>query len=199
MNILELIEKLDGIGWIDVVLAFVLIVVLIPTAIESWNRFISKLGYEPKKSLREKEIDAAFIKLENELKNNQEALYDRQERYHQQSIDIRDQLKKDQSRLAESQEKLNSDIRSLTEMFENYMKIDNKRTIATLRSSLWRMHREFIDHGYVTPDGLKTFKEMGEVYEEAGGDDIYHEKLMPEVMALEIRYSDGGECNIKDA
>ena len=92
MNILELIEKLDGIGWIDIVLAFVLIVVLIPTAIESWNRFISKLGYEPKKSLREKEIDAAFIKLENALKNNQEALYDRQERYHQQSIDIRDQL-----------------------------------------------------------------------------------------------------------
>lgn len=32
---------------------------------------------------------------------------------------------------------------------------------------------------------------MGKIYEAAGGDDIYHEKLKPEVEALEIRYPDG--------
>lgn len=43
--------------------------------------------------------------------------------------------------------------------------------------------------GYITADGLKTFLEMGKLYEDAGGDDIYHSKLLPEITALEIKYS----------
>ena len=71
------------------------------------------------------------------------------------------------------------------------MSTDNKKTISTLRLSLWQMHKDFVEQGYVTPDGLKTFTELGKVYEEAGGDDIYHEKLEPEVLGLEIRYPEG--------
>lgn len=37
--------------------------------------------------------------------------------------------------------------------------------------------------------GLKTFLEMGKLYEDAGGNDIYHSKLLPEITALEIKYS----------
>ncbi len=35
----------------------------------------------------------------------------------------------------------------------------------------------------------KTFLEMGKLYEDAGGNDIYHSKLLPEITALEIKYS----------
>ena len=50
----------------------------------------------------------------------------------------------------------------------------------------------------MTPDGLKTFRELGNVYEAAGGDDIYHEKLQPEVLALDIKYPDGSIYKIKE-
>ena len=76
-------------------------------------------------------------------------------------------------------------------MLQDYIKKDNKRTIATLRTTLWQLHKSFMNQGYVTPDGLKTFTELGKVYEDAGGNDIYHDKLVPEVLSLEIRYPDG--------
>ena len=36
----------------------------------------------------------------------------------------------------------------------------------------------------------RTFKEIGKVYVEAGGDDIYHDKLEPEVLKLPIKYEE---------
>lgn len=74
-------------------------------------------------------------------------------------------------------------------MMKDYIRVQNDRTIASFRSSLWRMHRDFTSQGYVTADGLKTFLEMGKLYEDAGGNDIYHLKLLPEVTSLEIHYS----------
>ena len=39
---------------------------------------------------------------------------------------------------------------------------------------------------YNYADILETFTELGSIYESAGGDDIYHDKLKPEVLALPI-------------
>ena len=58
-----------------------------------------------------------------------------------------------------------------------------------------RRNKDFVSQGFVTPDGLKTFLEMGKLYEHCGGNDIYHSKLLPEVEALEIRYPDGSIYN----
>ena len=46
-----------------------------------------------------------------------------------------------------------------------------------------------MSQGYITPDGLKTFLEMGKLYEKAGGNDIYHEKLLPDIESLEVKYT----------
>ena len=48
---------------------------------------------------------------------------------------------------------------------------DKAKTVATLRGQ----------------SGLKTFIELGKIYEAAGGDDIYHDKLYPEIMKLQIK------------
>ena len=130
-------------------------------------------------------IEKKYNELNDKLDDSLKVEHHNHEVWHQESIDIRQELKHDQDTLKD-------DVKSLIEMFDAYVKTDNKRTIATLRTSLWRMHRDFMEQGYITPDGLKTFKEMGTVYEEAGGNDIYHEKLKPEVLSLEIRYPDGG-------
>ena len=63
---------------------------------------------------------------------------------------------------------------------------DKERTVATLRNQLYGLDTKFSEKGYVDNSGLKTFTELGKIYEAAGGDDIYHEKLKPEVLALPI-------------
>ena len=63
---------------------------------------------------------------------------------------------------------------------------DKAKTVATLRTQLYDLHNKFVERGYIDKSGLKTFTELGSIYESAGGDDIYHDKLKPEVLALPI-------------
>lgn len=60
-------------------------------------------------------------------------------------------------------------------------------TVATSRSTLYRLHADFMKKGFVTKEDLKTFTELGKLYALAGGNDIVHLKLEPEVFALPIR------------
>ena len=66
---------------------------------------------------------------------------------------------------------------------------DKAKTVATLRTQLYDLHGKFVERGYIDKSGLKTFLELGTIYEDAGGDDIYHDKLKPEVMSLPIQDS----------
>lgn len=91
----------------------------------------------------------------------------------------------------------NWQYQALLDMAKNLQSINNtlvsmqKRqdavTVATSRSTLYRLHADFMKKSYVTKEDLKTFTELGNLYEAAGGDDIYHDKLYPEVFKLEIR------------
>ena len=186
---IDLIDRASAIGWGTIVSVIVLAILLIPLAIEGWNRMLKSLGLVKKKSLqeaqREKEISEIYQKI-NCVQAD-----------HKQSVKIRDGLAKDQEDLQKEQREIKEDIKKISFMLQEYIRKDNKRTIATLRTTLWRLHKEFTSQGYVTPDGLKTFKELGKVYEEAGGDDIYHDKLEPEVLSLDIHYPDGSVYKMK--
>lgn len=97
----------------------------------------------------------------------------------QRAIDVEQSIKHDK--------KLEDSIGDVIFLLQEHIKSEDKRTVAILRSTLYRLHSDFIQQGYVTPSGLTTFDECGEVYEAAGGNDIYHEKLKPEVIALPIK------------
>ena len=47
-----------------------------------------------------------------------------------------------------------------------------------------------MERGHADKSGLKTFLELGKIYEDDGGDDIYHDKLKPEIMNLPISGDD---------
>lgn len=83
-----------------------------------------------------------------------------------------------------------TDVKEIKVLLESHIDRDNERTISSFRSTLYRLHMDFTKQKYVTPEGLKTFKEIGKVYVEAGGDDIYHDKLEPEVLRLPIHYEE---------
>lgn len=76
------------------------------------------------------------------------------------------------------------DIKNIIKDSEKHKR---EETVAILRNQLYSLHKSFIKKGYVDESGLKTFLELGKIYEEAGGNDIYHDKLKPEVMKLPIK------------
>lgn len=188
---LELIDRAGAVGWGTVLVAIALVILLVPMAIESWNRLLKSLGLVKKKSLQEAQREKEIAEIYKKIGHVQDDIAGKQAEYHEQSIKIRDGLAKDQAELREKQQEIQAAVKDITAMLQDYIRKDNKKTIATLRTTLWQLHKGFMDQGYVTPDGLKTFTELGNVYEDAGGDDIYHDKLVPEVMSLEIRYPDG--------
>lgn len=188
---LELIDRAGAVGWGTVLVAIALVILLVPMAIESWNRLLKSLGLVKKKSLQEAQREKEIAEIYKKIGHVQDDIVGKQAEYHEQSIKIRDGLAKDQAELREKQQEIQEAVKDITAMLQDYIRKDNKKTIATLRTTLWQLHKGFMDQGYVTPDGLKTFTELGKVYEDAGGDDIYHDKLVPEVMSLEIRYPDG--------
>ena len=188
---LELIDRAGAVGWGTVLVAIALVILLVPMAIEGWNRLLKSLGLVKKKSLQEAQREKEIAEIYKKIGHVQDDIVGKQAEYHEQSIKIRDGLAKDQAELREKQQEIQEAVKDITAMLQDYIRKDNKKTIATLRTTLWQLHKGFMDQGYVTPDGLKTFTELGKVYEDAGGDDIYHDKLVPEVMSLEIRYPDG--------
>ena len=188
---LELIDRAGAVGWGTVLVAIALVILLVPIAIEGWNRLLKSLGLVKKKSLQEAQREKEIAEIYKKIGHVQDDIVGKQAEYHEQSIKIRDGLAKDQAELREKQQEIQADVKDITAMLQDYIRKDNKKTIATLRTTLWQLHKSFMDQGYVTPDGLKTFTELGNVYEDAGGDDIYHDKLVPEVMTLENSYQDG--------
>ena len=194
---LDLIDRASAIGWGTIISVIVLAILLIPMAVEGWNRLLKSLGLIKKKSLQEAQREKEIAEIYQKISCVQASIVGKQEKYHQQSVEIRDGLAKDQEKLQKEQQEIKEDVKQISSMLQEYIRKDNKRTIATLRTTLWRLHKEFTSQGYVTPDGLKTFKELGKVYEEAGGDDIYHDKLAPEVLSLDIHYPDGSVYKMK--
>ena len=188
---LELIDRAGAVGWGTVLVAIALVILLVPIAIEGWNRLLKSLGLVKKKSLQEAQREKEIAEIYKKIGHVQDDIVGKQAEYHEQSIKIRDGLAKDQAELREKQKEIQENVKLMSDILQDYIRKDNKKTIATLRTTLWQLHKGFVDQGYVTPDGLKTFTELGKVYEDAGGDDIYHDKLVPEVMSLEIRYPDG--------
>ena len=194
---LELIDRASAIGLGTIVVVIALAVLLIPLAAESWNRLLKSLGLVKTKSLQEAQREKEISEIYNKIDCVQKDIVGKQNQYHEQSITIREALDQKQIEMQKKQEELRKDVKHMSDMLQEYIRKDNKRTIATLRTTLWQLHKSFVDQGYVTPDSLKTFKELGKVYEEAGGNDIYHDKLEPEILSLEIRYPDGSIYEMK--
>lgn len=189
---IEIVEQINEFGFIGVIIGFLLAIMAFIGIKELFVRIKKTFGWIDIKEVEKQKLEERLKKMEKQIEDVDKRVTDTSNMYdtklngfHQQSIDIRSQL-------ANNQDKLSDKVDSLTDMFSKFINRENETTVAMFRSSLWRLHRDFTQQGFVTPDGLKTFMEMGKVYTEAGGNDIYHEKLLPEVEALEIRYPDGG-------
>ena len=182
-EMISVLNEINSQGIFTIILCVVLVLLLIVEGTKLWKGTLESLDLKSGKELRENALNERIDALESELENVKTTFLNNQETYHGQSIEIRNNLQ-------ENQENLSKQMTELSNMINDFAKTSKECTVASFRSSLWRMHRDFMAQGHVTPDGLKTFLEMGKLYEFCGGDDIYHEKLLPEVKALEVKYTE---------
>lgn len=164
-----LLELLNTVNAAELLFALLLIGILVTAISLNKNKIYEKMNSWRKKENR-KDSDTSLLHKTNDRLIDLE---------NQREIDVKQSIRHDNE--------IKERLEEIEILLSKHIESDNRKTIATLRSTLWRMHRDFVDQGHVTKDGLMTFKEVGKVYEEAGGDDIYHEKLEPEIMALDIR------------
>ncbi len=78
-------------------------------------------------------------------------------------------------------------IHELKQMMEVHIEKDKTRTVVSLRSTIWRMHGDFMKQGYVTKDGLEVFSEACKLYKNDGGNGVVQQKIEPEVMELPVK------------
>lgn len=82
---------------------------------------------------------------------------------------------------------LKDSIDEIKKLIIAMQKREDEVTVATCRDKLYELHRRAVEEQGIDKEGLKTFLELGKVYEQSGGDDIYHDKLYPEIMSLPIK------------
>jgi len=64
---------------------------------------------------------------------------------------------------------------------------EREKDVVVLRVQLYGLYKTFVTRGYVDKSGLQTYISLGKIYEEAGGNGIFTQKMKPEVLALPIR------------
>ena len=161
MDEVEALQELLNANYKEIIYSIVIVVIVAVVLKKLYNEFIQLFHIETPTMRQERDRKAELKNMHDEIK------------------DIKQELNNSRRVSDEADEKMNEQISQLNELLKSL-------TVASMRSTLWRQYTEATEQGYITQEGLKTFLECGKVYESAGGDDIYHSKLYPEVMALHI-------------
>lgn len=162
MSEIDAVQGLLDANYKELIIAFAVLIVAIVVIKKFYNEFIEIFNIETpgaKKEREQKEEFAEFKKQLEELKEKQHEL---------------------QKQSNEADQKMEAQVASISELLKALI-------VTSMRTELWRIHGEYTEKGYITQEGLKTFIECGKLYESAGGNDIYHTKLHPEIMSLPIQ------------
>lgn len=162
MDAVNATEKLLSIDYKQFIIVLITILVAVLILKKFFNEFMKIFNIETTTARKERERKEEINYIKNQLDNLQS---------HQEKI---------QAAAILADQKIDERMDNLEAMLYSHVQ-------ASMRSTLWRIYQDSKEAKYITREGLKTFLECGKVYESAGGDDIYHDKLYPEVMELEVR------------
>lgn len=102
------IEKLSAVDPWMIVLTLALVVTVIPLAVKTWRELLEALGLISKKEIEEQADEKRLCDIEKRMKEVEDAfvkekqeILDNQEKYHQQSIEIRNDLANKQDDILE--------------------------------------------------------------------------------------------------
>jgi uncharacterized coiled-coil protein SlyX len=154
-----------GINYLEVLLGLCVILIGIKYILELADWFKNKFGIKTKIDTKQEMLNDRFTKIEERL-----TTLESHDNWQYKEIG-----------------KISQGIDEIKDIITNNNDEHKKSMVAMLRYQLYTMHDEHMTRGYIDREGLKTFLELGDLYESCGGNDIYHEKLKPEIINLTIK------------
>lgn len=90
--------------------------------------------------------------------------------------------------LKKSVSAIDEKLDKLITVFEESETASKKYRMTSLHDRIFQLHRVVMQHGYISDDDLENFNKMVDEYLANNGNGIVKKKIIPEVMALPIKY-----------
>lgn len=136
MGAVDALKGIREIGVYNALISFILVIILFITFLELLQKIKSIMGIKFKGDLEKETLDNKIIEFETRLKMQEEKiqkynddLFEKQKKYHAESIEIRNGLKQDQDNLSDQISKLNQMMNKLNNNFV-------KKEISDMRTTL---------------------------------------------------------------
>lgn len=136
MEAVDALKGIHEIGVYNALISFILVIILCITFLELLQKIKSIMGIKFKGDLEKETLDNKLIELETRLKMQEENiqkynndLFEKQKKYHAESIEIRNGLKQDQDNLSDQISELNQMMNKLNNNFV-------KKEISDMRTTL---------------------------------------------------------------
>lgn len=136
MGAVDALKGIHEIGVYNALISFILVIILFITFLELLQKIKSIMGIKFKGDLEKETLDNKLIELETRLKMQEENiqkynndLFEKQKKYHAESIEIRNGLKQDQDNLSDQISELNQMMSKLNNNFV-------KKEISDMRTTL---------------------------------------------------------------
>lgn len=192
MEVINLLNKMAELGFLPAMTMLVFVCVAIKTTYEFIIQVLGVLNIQHKNAEHKEDleaqieklvgtvgaIDARFSKLEDKIKDD----------------DLRGRvlsLEGANTKRTEQLNKLLEDIDNISKSLNNEIQESRKRTVASTRSTLYRLYIEACQNGYTTQASLETFNDLAKIYLDCHGNAIFKSKIIPEYFALPLKNDDG--------
>ena len=136
MGAVDALKGIHKIGVYNALISFILVIILFITFLELLQKIKSIMGIKFKGDLEKETLDNKIIEFETRLKMQEEKiqkynddLFEKQKKYHAESIEIRNGLKQDQDNLSDQISELNQMMNKLNNNFV-------KKEISDMRTTL---------------------------------------------------------------
>jgi len=87
----------------------------------------------------------------------------------------------------EKLDQIGAGVQQLAAQLEIMAEDQRKTTVSTARSTLYRLHHDFINKGYLTLAEREMFDDCASVYVSHGGNSVFKTHIIPEIESLPIR------------
>lgn len=156
MEAVDALKGIHEIGVYNALISFILVIILCITFLELLQKIKSIMGIKFKGDLEKETLDNKLIELETRLKMQEENiqkynndLFEKQKKYHAESIEIRNGLKQDQYNLSDQISELNQMMNKLNNNFVKKEISDMRTTLLDFANALMNdrdYNREQYEH-----------------------------------------------------
>ncbi len=98
-----------------------------------------------------------------------------------------DKLEATDKRHDENFRQINDTLAEIKVQLEEDRERERKNTIASVRSTLYRLYYEAVQKGYTTQASVETMAELSKIYLEAGGNSVFKHKLIGEYFDIPMK------------